>query len=83
MESIMKITDLEGVEALVTKKDLQILSAELRTEMEKSRSALLEYLLVSERGQMNWIWGLYALVLVIAGAQWAGVMFILHSGLKP
>ena len=29
------------------------------------------------------IWGLYGLILVIAGAQWAGITFILQHTLNP
>ena len=61
----------ELVKHLATKEDLA-----------RERADLLEHLLVSERGQRAWIWGLYGLILVIAGAQWAGITFILHY-LKP
>jgi hypothetical protein len=64
----------ELVRHLSTKEDLALLKSDLATV----KSELLEHLLISERGQRAWIWGLYGLILVIAGAQWAGVTLILH-----
>jgi hypothetical protein len=53
----MKLTDIEDADKLATKEYLDAKLSELK-------SAMLEQLIASERGQRMWIWGLYALVIV-------------------
>jgi hypothetical protein len=53
----MKLSDIEDAEKLATKEYLDAKMSELK-------SALLEQLIASERGQRAWIWGLYALIII-------------------
>jgi hypothetical protein len=53
----MKLSDIEDAEKLATKEYLD-------SKMSELKSALLEQLIASERGQRAWIWGLYALIII-------------------